>query len=324
MNVHVNNDNGIVLILSKSSDISTDHVEAWMEYFGTNFVRINEDDKIINIHIKSISNNLTIELEYDDYCIDFSKVEKFWYRRGDFNFADDCKYEVLGALQDYLDFNWKTVKHFLHRRLMSKFHVNSIFDESGNNKLNNLHLASELGIKIPETYCGTSIKRLTSLNFSEIISKTLNYPMTYRDKECFVSDPKTISVNELMKTDRIVPSLFQSRVQKKFEVRVFFLFNKFYSLKIYSQNNNITALDYRKFAIGYKNRYERISIPNHLKEKLIQMTSVLNIKCCSIDFIVDKNNEYVFLEINPTGQFGWVSTHGNYFLEREIANMLKL
>ena len=148
--------------------------------------------------------------------------------------------------------------------------------------------------------------------------------MTYRDKECFVSDPKTISVNELMKTDRIVPSLFQSRVQKKFEVRVFFLFNKFYSLKIYSQNNNITALDYRKFAIGYKNRYERISIPNHLKEKLIQMTSVLNIKCCSIDFIVDKNNEYVFLEINPTGQFGWVSTHGNYFLEREIANMLKL
>ena len=44
--------------------------------------------------------------------------------------------------------------------------------------------------------------------------------------------------------------------------------------------------------------------------------------CGSLDFILNKNLDYVFLEVNPVGQFEQVSRPGNYFLERKIAKEL--
>ena len=42
----------------------------------------------------------------------------------------------------------------------------------------------------------------------------------------------------------------------------------------------------------------------------------------SIDMILTKDGKYVFLEINPVGQFGMVSYPCNYFLEKAIAKTL--
>jgi hypothetical protein len=38
--------------------------------------------------------------------------------------------------------------------------------------------------------------------------------------------------------------------------------------------------------------------------------------------LVTKENQFVFLEVNPDGQFGMVPHPCNYFIEREIANVL--
>ncbi|WP_293933429.1 hypothetical protein [Sphingobacterium sp. UBA6645] len=43
----------------------------------------------------------------------------------------------------------------------------------------------------------------------------------------------------------------------------------------------------------------------------------------SIDLILTPDGDYVFLEINPEGQFGMVPHPCNYFLEREMAIIFK-
>jgi glutathione synthase/RimK-type ligase-like ATP-grasp enzyme len=42
----------------------------------------------------------------------------------------------------------------------------------------------------------------------------------------------------------------------------------------------------------------------------------------SIDLMLASNGDYYFLEVNPTGQIGWVSDFGNYCLEEKIAQYL--
>ena len=42
----------------------------------------------------------------------------------------------------------------------------------------------------------------------------------------------------------------------------------------------------------------------------------------SFDIIVTKSNEYVFLEVNPIGQFSQVSIPCNYFIEKRLAEIL--
>ena len=47
--------------------------------------------------------------------------------------------------------------------------------------------------------------------------------------------------------------------------------------------------------------------------------SCLGLDSGSIDMVVTKEGDFVFLEVNPVGQFNQVSKPCNYFLEKEIS-----
>ena len=49
----------------------------------------------------------------------------------------------------------------------------------------------------------------------------------------------------------------------------------------------------------------------------------MGINTGSIDLIYSLSNEYVFLEVNPQGQFDWLSKNCNYYIEKDIAELLK-
>jgi D-alanine-D-alanine ligase-like ATP-grasp enzyme len=48
----------------------------------------------------------------------------------------------------------------------------------------------------------------------------------------------------------------------------------------------------------------------------------LNLNSGSIDFIKTKSGQYVFLEVNPVGQFGMTSYPCRYGIEKEMALFL--
>ena len=49
---------------------------------------------------------------------------------------------------------------------------------------------------------------------------------------------------------------------------------------------------------------------------------LLKLNTGSIDMIVDHNNNYIFLEVNPVGQFVAYGEFCNYYLDREMAKIL--
>lgn len=58
------------------------------------------------------------------------------------------------------------------------------------------------------------------------------------------------------------------------------------------------------------------------EKKIQKFMNKIGLKTGSIDVILTPENEFYFLEINPTGQFGWVSQNCNFYLEKEIAKFL--
>ncbi|NJO92369.1 MAG: hypothetical protein HC831_27910 [Chloroflexia bacterium] len=63
-------------------------------------------------------------------------------------------------------------------------------------------------------------------------------------------------------------------------------------------------------------------LPDEIKNKLIALMNEIELDTGSIDMIVDKKGKYIFLEVNPNGQYGLVSDTCNYYLEKEIADYL--
>jgi D-alanine-D-alanine ligase-like ATP-grasp enzyme len=56
-----------------------------------------------------------------------------------------------------------------------------------------------------------------------------------------------------------------------------------------------------------------------IKIKLKKLMKELQLVSGSFDIIVTKTGEYIFLEVNPIGQFSQVSIPCNYYLEKRIA-----
>jgi len=48
----------------------------------------------------------------------------------------------------------------------------------------------------------------------------------------------------------------------------------------------------------------------------------LKLRFGAIDFVLDKNEEFIFLEINPNGQWAWIEKLTGYQISHEITNLL--
>lgn len=94
-------------------------------------------------------------------------------------------------------------------------------------------------------------------------------------------------------------------------------------MAIFSQNDSQTKIDFRNYNHSTPNRNVPYKLPEELEHKLTNLSKKIGINCGSIDMIVTKNDDYIFLEINPIGQFGMVSNPCNYYLHEKIALFFK-
>jgi ATP-GRASP peptide maturase of grasp-with-spasm system len=191
------------------------------------------------------------------------------------------------------------------------------------NKLTQLEFAVRCGLTIPKTVVTNAKTELIkfSKDFKKIIIKPLqNIAFHSVNGKYFIPYTKILTeemINEF--PENFKPCLFQRYIEKKFEIRSFYLNEKFYSMAIFSQSNKQTAVDFRAYDKDLPNRVVPYKLPIDLEEKLRLFMQKFNLNTGSFDLIYSTENNYIFLELNPVGQFGMVSYPCNYFLEKQIA-----
>jgi glutathione synthase/RimK-type ligase-like ATP-grasp enzyme len=111
-------------------------------------------------------------------------------------------------------------------------------------------------------------------------------------------------------------------VEKKYEVRVFYIDGESYCLATFSQGDPKTEIDYRRYNKEKPNRNASFLLPGEVQMKLNILMKSLGLKTGSIDLIVTPDDEFVFLEVNPVGQFLNIEELGNYNLCGKIAGYL--
>lgn len=116
--------------------------------------------------------------------------------------------------------------------------------------------------------------------------------------------------------------MIQEKIDKAYELRIFYLCGEIFGMAIFSQSIDQTRVDFRKYNWEKPNRYEPVSVPKELKDKIKLLMNVLKLNTGSLDFIKAKDGNYYFLEINPTGQFGMMEGPCNYPLHKRVAQVL--
>jgi glutathione synthase/RimK-type ligase-like ATP-grasp enzyme len=97
-----------------------------------------------------------------------------------------------------------------------------------------------------------------------------------------------------------------------------------FTMAIFSQMDEESEVDFRNVDVNgnHPNRMVPFNLPNESAYKIHKLMHKLKLESGSIDIIVDNNNDYYFLEVNPVGQFNFVSEICNYHIEKYIANFL--
>ena len=329
----------MTLLFSEEFDMSTNHVIDWFIYsnkkvlryngnevsYGENGFEFNFIDKEINFYL----GNNSIENKKDN----LNEVKSVWFRRP-YSGIKDIKSKLNNNtsfipkqyLERAIDYNKKILKDFLVEKISNTRRLGS-YKITGLNKPIVLKMAAEIGLKIPKTIITNSKESLVNFfhtNDRLIITKALHEAFRYVPKnEGFWISNKTVLINSINNIpDVFAPSILQEYIHKKYEIRSFYLDGKFYSGAIFSQKNEKTKIDFRNYDDDYPNRIVPFELPDKIKEKLYFLMTTLKLNSGSIDLIKSKKGDYIFLEINPVGQYGFLSAACNFNIDYEIYKYL--
>ena len=120
---------------------------------------------------------------------------------------------------------------------------------------------------------------------------------------------------------RHVPCMFQERVEKKFELRITVVGKQIFTAEIHSQLSPRTRDDWRRYDL--QNTPHRVhDLPPAIAESCFNLLSHYQLNFGAIDMIVTPDDRYVFLELNPNGQWLWIEHLTHMPITAAIADML--
>ncbi len=320
------------LLFSHPFDYSTDQVMDWLLHYKQSIHRINSSNELMEFEDIEWSNKKEEEKKAYNYrSIWFRKVSELI--RGNTmeeeHLADASWRETLSYFNETIDKEWSNVHDYFHRKFKSDKQLSRYFPRPLN-KLMVLEKAQHLGMDIPKTLITrqkSSLLAFYKKNSKGIINKSISDHLMFANP----NDPSQALVNYTEEINEAfieaLPqkfglSLFQEKLDKRYEIRSFYLDGQCYSMAIFSQGSNQTQLDFRRYNDKRPNRRTAYQLDKKVSQQIDQLMKALNLNTGSLDLVKTKEGRCVFLEVNPSGQFGMTSYPCNYYLNKLIAEFL--
>jgi glutathione synthase/RimK-type ligase-like ATP-grasp enzyme len=123
------------------------------------------------------------------------------------------------------------------------------------------------------------------------------------------------------RTIRYAPVIIQEYVPKLLEVRATVVGSQVFAAAIHSQRSHRTRHDWRHYDFD-RTPHEAHALPDRVSQLCIDLVQSLNLNFGAIDLVLTPDDEYVFLEINPSGQWLWIQELTELPIGEAIADLL--
>lgn len=220
--------------------------------------------------------------------------------------------------QAFLVGEWRTFYDSLVEtatQLLPSFWINEpAAARSAENKLLQLVAARDVGLAFPETVMGNdagAVRRLAQ--DGRVVFKAFR-PHGWHE-EGGVSTTTTILDNNHLPDTHVIefcPGIYQRYVEKIADIRVTVAGNRMLAACLRRRSGK-AYVDWRVHALDLDFLAEQITLPVALEQGIQALMASLGLVFGCLDFVVDADGSYNFLEINQAGQF--------LFLEDMIPNI---
>lgn len=189
--------------------------------------------------------------------------------------------------------------------------INETFDATrAKTKFQQLINAGRLGVKVPRTIFTNSseaVSRFTAHASGDLLVKpvyTSNYEYEGTKQGLSSQRISRDKLESLKDLTAIAPTQIQDYIDKDYELRVTVIGDRVFAVKIESQLNESTMVDWR--ARTLLNPHSTILLPIDIATFCIKFVGSQKLVYGALDFIVHPDGSYFFLENNPSGQYLWL------------------
>lgn len=314
----------MILCITHSQDFYTiDIVQNALTNLGFQSIRLNVDEFAINykIHYNIIDGQTRYRLTTEDLSIESSEITAVWYRKlWDLEAPEDLdpnyKLVILKEYRTYLQLFFDSLKNVYWINDMKTDHA------VGSNKMHQLEVAHNIGLQIPKTTISNEpavVRTFSKSCPNGTIMKLHGALAKSMDAQLFLptirlSDKDLDNLADLS----YCPMIFQEYIDKMYELRIIYVEGIFFAGKI--QHTEV-QVDWR-IAQGIESVWERYQLPNEITNKLRRMMQCLHLPFGAIDMIRNKEGAYVFLEVNPQGEWGMLQRELGYQIGETLAEKL--
>lgn len=248
------------------------------------------------------------ELRYHDRVLTPDRIRSCWYRRpsdavphdevtdtgAQMFVRDECKYVLDGLYRCLKDITWVS-------------HPDAL--QAAKYKLRQLDVARTIGFAVPPTLVTNdpdAVRMFADAYRGGIIVKVAGRgPTTIPvDRAVYTT---LLTPEDLTHIDdvRYAPHCFQAYIEKAYEVRVTVIGDDVFAVRIDSQASPKTRVDWRRYDFANV-PHTAITLPPKVADRCQAVVRSFGLAFGAIDLIVTPRNEWVFLEINPNGQWLWL------------------
>lgn len=307
------------LIVSSTIDFSTDMVCYRLLEDNEKFYRLNRDEFLKHKIVVDLQNEvMIISIDGEEYEAQFEHLKGIFFRAPVF-LRTQSKKEL--SVQEQLERNqWSS---FLRNLIVFKnanWINNPVSTYRAENKIFQLCIAKEYGLAVPVTY----ISNCTDFNLEsdkKYIVKSLDTALFYdmeNNKEMFTYS-NVVSGSELNEYDLTsAPIFIQEFLNPKIDCRVTYVQGKLFPVKILQNGKGM----YGDWRIRKEElEYIPFQLPKYVENAIHKLMKKLELNFGGIDLAI-VSGKYYFIEVNPTGEWGWLEVKTGTNISKTIKRAL--
>jgi glutathione synthase/RimK-type ligase-like ATP-grasp enzyme len=261
------------------------------------------------------------ELRNADHRVDFDDICAAWYRRSRNLYMGGLS-RTSEKLDDYVQTQSTATVVAVCASLETLWVSHPFKLRRGEVKALQLAEASKAGLKIPRTLISNDPAQaatfVDALGDTECAIKPLIAVGVTDEQGYRLPLTTTLPPGHSLESVALAPTMLQPYVDKAFELRCVVIGEKIFSAKMDSQADEKSRIDWR----GGDPEHEIFALPEEVEASIHRLMDSFGLNFASLDMIVTPEGEYVFLELNPNGQWLWLELELGLPLVESMADLL--
>ena len=295
----------MILLVTRRDDLTADFLIERLLAREVPYLRFDVDHYLDDVFLSA---------EFDRYgargrvitpqgSAELSAIRGVWYRRA---MAPPLAHLAMGAADRA--FAMREARHFLEGVLgatpalwVNPWQAVHVWER----KQAQLPVAAACGLRVPRTIISSDSAALSAFAGGEVVvAKAI--AQGFHETEAGVESIYTHAVPHERLCDataaRLCPTLLQERLAKVADIRLTAVGRREYAARLDAELPD--GIDWRR--PGTAVRYSPVVPPKHVSAAVQAILERTSLRYGAFDFALMPDGEWVFLEVNPAGEFAWI------------------